>query len=68
MTKIRSYADMMAELQQVLAELQSDGLDVDAALDRYAQGQALVKELQAYLKTAENKIVDSEPTVSRVKT
>lgn len=47
---------MMDELQQLLADLQDDGLDVDAALQKYERGQQLVKELSKYLETAENTI------------
>ena len=55
----RSYADMMAELQELLIALQSSTIDIDAALAKYERGQKLVEELQVYLKTAENKISHS---------
>jgi len=51
-----SYASLKAELDQVLAELQREDLDVDTALKNYHRGLELVQELQTYLKTAENKV------------
>lgn len=51
-----SYASLKAELDEVLAELQREDLDVDTALKNYHRGLELVQELQAYLKTAENKV------------
>lgn len=50
------YRALMAELQQILADMQGDGLDVDAALKQYERGQELIRRLTAYLEQAENKI------------
>jgi exodeoxyribonuclease VII small subunit len=53
-----SYADLQAELDQILVELQRDDLDVDDALRYYQQGVVLVGQLEQYLKTAQNKIAE----------
>lgn len=50
------YQSMMRELQQLLADMQDDDVDVDAALVKYERGRQLIKELTDYLETAENKI------------
>ncbi len=53
-----SYAELQAELDHILAELQRDDLDVDDAIRYYQQGMALVRQLEAYLKTAQTKITE----------
>lgn len=50
------YRAMMAELQQILDDMQGDGLDVDAALKQYERGQELIAQLTTYLESAENTI------------
>jgi exodeoxyribonuclease VII small subunit len=47
---------MMEELQLIISELQSEYVDVDDALEKYARGQKLLEELSTYLKAATNKI------------
>ncbi|HWB38999.1 MAG TPA: exodeoxyribonuclease VII small subunit [Candidatus Saccharimonadales bacterium] len=56
MTKSVDYQTLSAELEEILAKLQSGELDVDAALPAYERGMELVKQLEEYLKTAENKV------------
>ena len=56
MAKEMDYQTMMAELQQLLADMQDDGLDIDAALTKYERGQKLIAELTKHLESAENKI------------
>lgn len=55
MTK-KTYKHLQAALDDVLSQLQSAELDIDNALELYKQGQKLIKELEAYLKTAKNEI------------
>lgn len=50
------YKKLSAELDEILAKLQSPDLDVDEALKAYERGVAITKELETYLKEAENKI------------
>lgn len=56
MAKKQSYQSLSQELDQLLAELQSGELDIDAAIAAYEKGQKLIAQLQEYLKAAENKI------------
>lgn len=44
------------ELDDILAQLQSDDIHVDKALELYQKGIAITAQLDSYLKTAENKI------------
>jgi exodeoxyribonuclease VII small subunit len=52
----QSYQKMSAELNALLTELQSGDLDIDEAVKKYQRGMEIVKELQKYLKDAENKV------------
>ncbi len=56
MAKAKSYDELKSELDAIMLELQGDGVGVDQALKSYQRGLELVKELEAYLKTAENKV------------
>ena len=51
-----SYEELKAELDSVMAALQQEDLDVDKALEYYERGLVLVKQLEDYLKTAENSV------------
>ncbi len=51
-----NYQKLSAELDAILAKLQSEDIDVDAALTLYERGIEITKILEAYLKTAENKV------------
>lgn len=50
------YQALNTELQDILTRLQSDDLSIDEALKSYERGIAITKELEKYLKTAENKV------------
>lgn len=52
------YKTMMAELQSLLSDMQGEELDVDLAIQKYERGQQLIVELDDYLKTAENKLLE----------
>jgi exodeoxyribonuclease VII small subunit len=57
MTKEKmDYRKLSAELDDVIAKLQSADLDVDEAVRAYERGMAIAKELEHYLKEAENKV------------
>ncbi|HET7059790.1 MAG TPA: exodeoxyribonuclease VII small subunit [Candidatus Saccharimonadales bacterium] len=58
-----NYEELRAELDSVLAELQREDLDVDKALEYYQRGLELVRQLQKYLKSAENKVRDIKNAV-----
>jgi exodeoxyribonuclease VII small subunit len=51
-----NYAELKAELDEVMEKLQSDDIGVDEALKAYERGMELVKQLEAKLNEAENKI------------
>lgn len=51
------YKTMMAELQMLLMDMQSEGLDVDEAIAKYERGQKLITQLQDYLAVAENTVI-----------
>jgi exodeoxyribonuclease VII small subunit len=50
------YPALQAELDSILSDLQRDDSDVDAALVHYARGLEIIKQLEAYLKKAENSV------------
>ncbi len=60
-----SYQALKAELDDIMFKLQSEDLDVDAALKYYERGLELVKQLENYLKTAENKVREIEATFKK---
>jgi len=51
------YQALSTELEAILLELQQDDVDIDNAMQRYERGLEVVKQLEQYLKTAENKII-----------
>ncbi len=51
-----SYRELNAELEQILADLQADGIEVDQAIKQYERGVEIVKQLETHLAEAENKI------------
>lgn len=55
-SKKTDYKTLSDELDKVLANLQSDDLDVDEATKLYERGLKLTKEMESYLKDAENKV------------
>lgn len=56
MTKSKSYKELQSALDDVMTKIQAEELDVEEAIKLYEQGEQLIKELEVYLKTAENKI------------
>ncbi|HTE58475.1 MAG TPA: exodeoxyribonuclease VII small subunit [Verrucomicrobiae bacterium] len=50
------YKALSIELEDTLAKLQTGGLDVDEAVALYERGMKITKELETYLKQAENKV------------
>jgi len=54
--KAKNYKTLKAELDEVLAWFDGDDLDVDAAIAKYEHALKLTKELEEYLKIAENTI------------
>ena len=61
MAKAKSSVDyqaLSAELETLMAELQRDDLDIDVALKDYERGLTIIKQLEEYLATAENKVTE----------
>lgn len=54
--KKRTYADMKAELQEILDWFESDSVEVDTAIEKHAAAEELIKEMEAYLKSAEKSL------------
>lgn len=52
----KTYGELMTELDDVMAKLQEDGLDVDDAVDLYQRGLKLTDRLTTYLTESENKL------------
>ena len=52
------YMTLKTELDSVMFELQREDLDVDAALQYYERGLELVRQLEHYLMTAENRVTE----------
>lgn len=52
------YQQLNDELDTILTRLQSGELSIDEALPAYERGIQLVKDLEAYLQTAENRITE----------
>ena len=52
------YAALSAELETIMLELQREDLDIDLALQHYERGLVILKDLERYLKTAENKVTE----------
>jgi exodeoxyribonuclease VII small subunit len=53
-----SYQQLKDELDNIMVSLQQEDLDVDKALEYYQRGLELTQQLEAYLKDAENKIIE----------
>jgi exodeoxyribonuclease VII small subunit len=56
MTKEINYQELSAELDTILSQLQADDFDIDEAIKLYERGIEISKQLEAYLKTAQNKV------------
>jgi exodeoxyribonuclease VII small subunit len=54
--KAIDYQALKSELDGIMQALQQEDLDVDQALKHYERGLELVKILENYLKTAENRV------------
>lgn len=54
-TKKIDYKALNQELEDILARLQTD-LDIEEAVQAYERGVTIAKQLETYLKEAENKV------------
>jgi exodeoxyribonuclease VII small subunit len=51
-----TYQQLQAQLETLMATLDDDQLDVDAAITTYEQASKIITQLQRHLKNAENKL------------
>jgi exodeoxyribonuclease VII small subunit len=56
MKKATDYQTLQTELDSIVESLQSPEVDVDDAIKLYERGRVVLKELEAYLARAENKV------------
>lgn len=54
--KIIDYQKVRAELDVIIMQLESGELGIDEAVKQYQRGEAIIKQLQDYLKHAENTV------------
>lgn len=54
--KAKTYQELSAELAEIMAWFESEQVDLDHAIEKYAEAMTLITEMETYLKTAENKI------------
>lgn len=59
----QTYKELSDELEQAMTELERGDLDIDQAVQCYERGLAIVKQLEHYLKEAENKVIELKASV-----
>jgi exodeoxyribonuclease VII small subunit len=52
----KTYQQMTDELAQLVEWFESDKVNLDEAVAKYEQAMELLKQMEDYLKTAENKV------------
>lgn len=56
MKSTKTYRELRSELDELLKWFDGDELDVDEALEKYSQAEALINEIENYLDTVKAKI------------
>lgn len=59
----QNYKQLSAELDQVMSQLEGGDVDIDDAVKCYERGLTIVRELEAHLRKAENKVVELKASV-----
>jgi exodeoxyribonuclease VII small subunit len=54
--KAKNYQTLNNELNETLNQLQDPDVSIGQAIELYEKGQKLIKELEAYLVSAKNKV------------
>lgn len=54
--KPKTYQQLADELAGLIDWFESDKVDLDQAVTKYEQAMGLLKQMEDYLKTAENKV------------
>ncbi len=57
MATTKTYADLRTELDELLMWFEGEDIDVDEAIAKYEHAIKLTKQLETYLKQAENKVL-----------
>jgi exodeoxyribonuclease VII small subunit len=52
----KTYQQMAGELAELVSWFESDDVNLDEAVSKYEQAMELLKQMEDYLKTAENKV------------
>lgn len=56
MAKADSYRDLQDQLDKAVGKLESGDIGVDVAVGAYEDALKIIKQLEAHLKSAENKV------------
>ena len=56
MANDKTYRQLNDELAEIMAWFESEQVDLDVAVQKYEHAMKLLKQMQDYLQTAENKI------------
>lgn len=63
----KTYKELSEELDQAMHDLEQGDLDIDEAVKCYERGLAIVRELEAHLTSAENKVTQlKSSTLGRI--
>lgn len=54
--KPTTYKDLRSQLDTIMDWFEGDDLDIDMALEKHAEAEKVIIELEAYLKNTEQKI------------
>jgi exodeoxyribonuclease VII small subunit len=54
--KLKTYQEMADELSQLVDWFENESLNLDEAVAKYEQAMQLLDDMEAYIKTAQNKI------------
>jgi exodeoxyribonuclease VII small subunit len=61
--KKRTYQEMKRELDDIIARLESDDIDIDEAGELYKKGQKLAREIEKYLEKIKSDLHITKPQV-----
>jgi len=60
--KHQSYRNLKLQLDEILARLQAEDIDIDEAIKLHGQGQKLIEQLEVYLGSVSDKISKATDT------
>ncbi len=59
----KSYKELSQELADILSSLERGDLDIEEAVKCYERGFVVVNQLQEYLNSAENRVIELKASV-----